>query len=281
MSSALIDVALALSLCFAAVAALSTAVLELWARVFASRAGRWSEAMAGAYGSSDFVRLVSRGVVGAGIPAETERSAWGWLRGHEPRISGVEAGRFVNIALAQLDKAGFFTGAPAAPWLEALRGNPAALKAELTRRFEATETQTSNAFKRRSFVASLVFSFLVAWAVNVDALAIAERTYDAARVGARTIVTVPADAPKDSGATTLSDLTGLLDRIRDPKCRADWPGWAMEVESWAAIPSIRLCSIFDLTALFGWLLTALFATPGAKFWYDIAASLTRYRAAGK
>ncbi len=287
MNSTLIDVALALALSFAAVAAVSSAILEIWARAFAVRADFLAQALGRAFDSPELAKELSRSVVASKTPASTERSLWQIIFGREARLSGVAPNRFLAVALDHIQTAGFFTGAPAAPWLEKLRGDRVALAEEMKGRFDAAVQAASDRVRQRSTVVVFALGFLTAWTFNVDALAIAERTYDASRSGhvlfatsqteIDSIVSSMRDRP-----SAISDVNGLFKRMTGGECRStQWPDFARQYLSWLAPPGIVLCSPADLSALVGWLLTALFAAPGAKFWYDVIASLTRYRAQGR
>jgi hypothetical protein len=289
MSSAAIDAALALALAFAAVAALSTAILEIWSRAAAARASRWMKSAAEALESEDFARLVARGLLGHGDTAAAERSLIDVILRRDTRVSGVSAQVFVARALDQLDRAGFFAGAPAAKWLADLRGNRAALGAELQRRFEAAARDAGDGFRRRTFFAGFALCAATAWTFNVDAFAVAERAFDASRKGQVVVVSaadldaVRASAEKDAiGESQVSELGGLLERLRGGECRkAAWDEEWTQAARWLGFETPPMCPPFNVTALLGWLLTGLMATPGAKFWYDIAAALTRYRAAAR
>lgn len=279
VSSALLDVTIALALSFAAVAALSSAILEIYARAFARRAAHFAAGVRAAFGDSGLVLTVARTIVNdRATPSTAERGVIGFLRRREAMLSGVSVERFVAAATAQLRADGFFDGALAAPWLEAARGDPKKLEAVLTEKFVAMTRRASDEFRARSAAGAFVLSLAVAWTFNVDALAVAERAYDAARGGAAPFVT-QADT---TGSIEPSDLTELIVRLRGETCRSGaslefWPATAIR----EAIPGALPCSPANGTALLGWFLTALFAMPGAKFWYDVAANLLRYRAAAR
>ncbi len=162
--------------------------------------------------------------------------------------------------------------------LIALSGDQAqALKAALEAHYDAVMERVSGWYKRRTQVVAFVIALGVAFAFNIDSIAIAAylraNPAELDRLASQAMSTVsksPSTAPAD--ANKYKEQVDALLKAHDSFAQLKLP------IGWEAIPHWR-CLISTLAPL-GWLITALAAMLGAPFWYDLISRFAPLRGAG-
>ena len=165
--------------------------------------------------------------------------------------------------------------------------------------FNQTMERVSGWYRKRIQVIGLILAFVFAVAANVDTLALADALWKNPVLRESLVVAatqaVQDQAIKDclSQAATdtaketcsqvsLSKAQGYLDAVPNLPI-----GWAVEKASLP--PQITVASVLSLVQTYpsvffqkavGWMLTALAASLGAPFWFDILGKLVQLRSSG-
>jgi hypothetical protein len=175
------------------------------------------------------------------------------------------------------------------------------LKENIEKWFNTSMDRVSGWYKRKTQVANVILAVVLTVAVNADSILIVRSLSSDSAVRAALVAQAQAmvrerpapqtDQPGVASGTSVSDLEARIDKLTSlgvPVGWTDepdhayrrWPGWLPEdrgvAVAWAAVwrDTIRY-------HLLGWLLTALAASLGAPFWFDILKKIITIRSAGK
>lgn len=137
-------------------------------------------------------------------------------------------------------------------------------------------------YKNQSQSSLLIISFLVCLAMNADTIRIFNELYSSPAkrnviVGqAEQAGKVYANYTGHSGAASTKVITESLDKLKATGLTWGWEGYAVKSEyfNWQVIANMTL-------SLLGILFTALAATLGAPFWFDMLGKLVNLKAIGK
>jgi hypothetical protein len=130
------------------------------------------------------------------------------------------------------------------------------IQQELAIWFDSAMDRVGGAYKRKTQLVSFIIAFLLAVALNVDTIHIAEALWKQPMLP-RTVEVKQGETPTQ----TLEKLNAYLPT-----------GWTAE--------STRRVSQQPIVAFFGWLFTAFAALFGAPFWFDALQRITRLKGSG-
>jgi len=184
-------------------------------------------------------------------------------------------------------------GLPDGPVKEALtamlkdaQGNIATLKKNLENWFDDAMARLSGVFKRWTQVFTLVLGLVIAVALNVDTIQIADtlwKNHDA-RVALADLAQKSLDQvkPGSTDAQTMADAAQkLLNQLPLPM------GWnAKPGQESLSIPELMCATVRQngffgfLRMLLGWIITALAMSLGAPFWFDLLQKVVNIRSTG-
>lgn len=168
------------------------------------------------------------------------------------------------------------------------RGNAERLQQLVEEHFDQVMNRVSGWYKRQSQWTMLGIGFVVAVALNIDALQIAQRLNRnseltaalASQAQALAQQGLPVAPPGTAPANELAKLEADVNRVQEQVGRLQslqLPiGWELDERR-----DLRLPADFDLPlAIVGWLLSALAASLGAPFWFDALSRLVSLRGSG-
>jgi hypothetical protein len=156
-----------------------------------------------------------------------------------------------------------------------------AVRLAIERWFNEYMDRVSGWYKRRTQACLLILGLLVAFAANINTIAVANWlwTGDAAR---QAIVTAAADVAKaniiktPNGDVDYSKLPGQIVSAETATVALQYPlGWSQE-RSWHWLTE----SLNWVSYLFGCLITAIAISMGSTFWFDALGQLLKMRGTG-
>ena len=150
--------------------------------------------------------------------------------------------------------------------------------------FNSTMDRVSGWYKRRAHVIIFVCAFVIAVAMNVNSISLAQDLWTnqakrEALVGAAQgyFDKHPASSGANSSATTASNLDQGLKADIDELRGTNLPiGWTQSV-----LQNLGKSPLLWLAAVLGWLLTACAASLGAPFWFDLLGKIIVVRSSIK
>ena len=159
-------------------------------------------------------------------------------------------------------------------------GEVAVLEKGIAKWFDETMDRASGWYRRRTQWVLFVLGFATAVAFNLDTFRIAARLWNDA--GLRAQLAVAAEKRVQGGTdnvtlqqakTTLTDLPfGWKTKLPAWRSLLSWDAWSRNAAKLARIA---------ITGLPGWLVTALAASLGAPFWFDLLQRIIDIRGAGQ
>ncbi|MGE0675125.1 MAG: peptidoglycan-binding domain-containing protein [Methylibium sp.] len=157
-----------------------------------------------------------------------------------------------------------------------------AMRAALEAHYDAVMERVGGWYKRRTQVVGLLIAFLASAALNVDSIVIAKYLNDhpaeVARLAERTAKLVGNAGSKEGVAAGATEPVPAL-TVKDLEALRLPIGWDMHADATVSDGHGRLASVG--LAFLGWLITALAATLGAPFWFDVISKLVPLRSTGK
>lgn len=170
--------------------------------------------------------------------------------------------------------------------LRSTGGQPDAVRRELEAWYDSAMDRASGWFKRHTQFKLLVLGLVAAVALNINAITIAQQLSinDALRGAtvrlAQTIKTVPSGATDGSKAgEEASKIAGGLAKIGLPIGWSDYSVAALQAPFRTTAASAWIAAAIQLAA--GYLLTALAASLGAPFWFDVLSKFMAVRSTMK
>jgi len=152
------------------------------------------------------------------------------------------------------------------------QGDPAKLRATIEAWYDETMVRVGGWYKRRVQSLLLLIGLVVAGAMNVDAIHIgaALATQPELRKSVADRATAAAQAYKDEPSLGAEERAAKAEqKLRDLNLPIGWTGGRPVKDQW------------DMVAMIvGWLVTALAASFGAPFWFDLIGKLVPLRSAG-
>jgi hypothetical protein len=314
MDTRIIEVALGLALVFALASLLVTAIRELWASLWGSRAKILQQALVSFLGNDKaFAAALMKHPLLDSLQRRT-------LTGTPPP-SYVGADMLVTALIASLLKSTGQTARPKTPALfiaQLAQAAPSQLaeglasllhgvendwpgyEARVCAWYDSVTERSVGWFKRKSQVTLLVFGFIVAAAANIDPLVIAPRLWQdgpvrealaaaAEQTGksftANQTVTEAVEAGCTGVASEVCTRLGALTQLKDTGLPL---GWAAADRARFVMPCAdgsgdcwnSSAWRAQLSMLIGWLITAIAASLGAPFWFDALGRVARLRSAG-
>ncbi|MGI8430754.1 MAG: hypothetical protein ACR2MW_00470 [Chthoniobacterales bacterium] len=154
--------------------------------------------------------------------------------------------------------------------------------------------RTSGVYKRHVQCALFALGFLLAVLLNVDTIVLANRLSHDAALRAALVANAEAAAKLPPPATTTDENASVTQRtgaLRDTIAQLDqlrlpigWGGPATDLDLSSPFQHFGFADgILDALRrhILGWVLTALAATLGAPFWFDLLNRFINIRSAGK
>lgn len=160
------------------------------------------------------------------------------------------------------------------------------LNAGLITWFNDAMKRVTGWYKNQSQSSLLLISFLVCLALNADSIRIVKELYSSP--AKRNVIVAQAEQTSKvfanytghkgavSVAAAASDLKGSLDKLEATGLTLGWDGYASKPEAYKGQFFVNIFS-----TLIGILFTALAATLGAPFWFDMLGKLINLRAIGR
>jgi hypothetical protein len=144
--------------------------------------------------------------------------------------------------------------------IDSAQGNLDRVQANIEAWYNSSMDRVSGWYKRSTHRILFLIGLLVAIGLNINTITIADYLYlnDAARA---TVVASAGAAAADKTGISYEDAKKEFDKLKLPiGWKEGWeaPGWK-NLKWWEA----------TITAIMGWLLTAIAATLGAPFWFDV------------
>ena len=140
--------------------------------------------------------------------------------------------------------------------------------------FNDAMDRVSGWYKRKIQLITLGVAFVVSVGLNIDTFVIANSLYRDPTVRASVVAAAEQAVKQPSPSDSLSSLTGMgqfqeeLEQLRLPMGWSDLRQKPHNPGGWIA-------------KFFGWLFTALAASLGAPFWFDVLSSFINLRSVGK
>lgn len=163
-----------------------------------------------------------------------------------------------------------------APLVMEASGDINRFRGQLETQYDHMMDRVSGWYKRHVQWYMLLYGFLIAALLNVDALQLTQRLWADPVARAAVVATVnalPSEAKSD--AQKMEKAVANLDVSKLP---IGWPTeWSGEKKSG---DTTGKCWLLFLQSLLGWLITALAASLGAPFWFDAVGKLVRLKGAG-
>jgi len=161
-------------------------------------------------------------------------------------------------------------------------GNMDSFRERLERWFDQAMERNAGTFKKKAQTSVLIFSVVVAIALNADSIRLVRYFYEHPAEATR-VVEIAQKYVNDStwvneaaNDTTVSqqikNLQATMTQIADLKLPLGWNAKVYEQDGFW---------IYVIKALAGWLITALAVSLGAPFWYDILNKLVDLRSSGR
>jgi len=157
--------------------------------------------------------------------------------------------------------------------MDAAQGDLDVVREHLEAWFDTAMDRVSGWYKRSTQKIIFGIALIVAGALNVDAIAIAEALYRDQALRAAAVASAAAVHTDQSASAALQ----LLDTLHLPI------GWHGSLDAWFAKLSSPQFSLWSdlITPALGLLLTAFAATLGAPFWFDVLNKVMVIRATVK
>lgn len=161
-----------------------------------------------------------------------------------------------------------------APLEAEAKGDIERLRREIEIQYGQMMDRVSGWYKRRAQWFMLLYGFLLAATLNVDAIELTTRLWRDPVIRA-SMVASATELSKSASAET-GQIKKILDESKElQNLPIGWPTkWSNSEKPACSQPRSILFS------LFGWLITALAASMGAPFWFDIIGKLVRLRSSG-
>lgn len=148
-------------------------------------------------------------------------------------------------------------------------------RVQLETQYDHQMDRVSGWYKRYVQWYMLLYGFLIAAFLNVDALQLTHRLW-ADPVVRAAVVSSATSLPKESKPDALT-IERDLSKLNISTLPIGWPAAWWNVQS----SSDPFCALWGIAkSLIGWLITALAASLGAPFWFDAVGKLVRLRGAG-
>ena len=152
-------------------------------------------------------------------------------------------------------------------------GSVDGLRLGIERWFDRTMDSLSGYYKRRSQAYQIAIGLLLAVLVNVDAIAVTDALWS--NTALRQAVVAEAEAYARNPPAHLADPAVRFEQTRTLLSRTGLPiGWNDERRQ---LIGANRATVY---AAFGWMLTAIAASFGAPFWFDVLNRFVRIRATG-
>lgn len=279
---ALLDVLIGMSLTFGIVAAAAAGLAEAIARLLATRANGLEAALKEALTDQDLAALSDRAKVhGLDRAARFLGLAADAFHAYVPRAMAAAA--IAKNAETWLAQPGNCPVPAIAAIAAEAQNDQAKLRAAAEAWFDARMEALGSAFAARQHAIALAFGFLIAVWFDVSALRLFDFlwTSQAARDAAAAYAAAGAQAgsmPIETAYQTLADTLAL------PLREGPWVGCLPDRIVGPAVPTPANCLVWWLPAagwltVLGWTITGLAAAFGAKYWFDMARTILRFKPA--